>query len=119
MRNIWFRQAEKLKRSSAMNDASTAAPDWYADFDGETVSVQASGGGRIATVTWLDGHWKRRSAGEVRRNAYLLAASPELLFALEQLRIWCIPGMTWRDEIGQNLLAIADAAINAARGEQP
>lgn len=44
-------------------------------------------------------------------------ASPRLLNALRALQAWCIPGMDWTDDIGQALLAEADAAIaEATRG---
>jgi hypothetical protein len=39
--------------------------------------------------------------------------------ALIQLRKWCIPGMNWTDEVGQLLLALADASIVAARKPKP
>lgn len=77
--------------------------------------------GAIACVHSLedrDGEGRVWNApGDRGANAHLIAAAPELLAALEQLRSWCIPDMGWTDTTGQELLAIADAAIAKARGE--
>jgi len=53
-------------------------------------------------------------SGDQGANARLIAASPDLLAALQAIRAWCIPGMNWTDEVAQGLLGQADAAIAKA-----
>jgi hypothetical protein len=51
-------------------------------------------------------------------DARLIAAAPELLEALKNIRSMCLPGMNWTDDIGLALLAEADAAIAKAEGRE-
>lgn len=67
---------------------------------------------RVETICTMPDKGKGRTA-----NARLIAAAPDLLAALEAVREMCIPGMNWTDEIGQELLRIADDALAKAKGD--
>ena len=87
---------------------------WIAEF-GEAYRVRAQGdGGQVAIMTNLKGQFGmlgRRSGDEVAANARLIAAAPELLEALKEMRDW------YQKYIGLPACA-ANAAIAKATGEQ-
>ena len=84
---------------------------WHVDGTGIRALVR----GADLTVVAL----RHRLPGNIHEaNARLIAAAPELLAALEAVRFYCIPGMNWTDEIGQELLAKADAAIAKVHGKE-
>ena len=91
----------------------TPAP-WKAEFD-EAVSVRSEDGSRICTINWLRGRHglKGRIDGdEGNANARLIAAAPDLLETLKQIK-----RENQHYNFGSKLVRIVDAAIAKAEGE--
>lgn len=106
-----------------MNNSQHTPGPWALEQE-EVWAITGPDQGRLATLNWLKGVFPRqgrRNADEVRGNAHLIAAAPELLEALEEMfDLFCGDGCmreNW-DAHFVNAKSQARAAIAKAKGIQ-
>lgn len=96
-----------------MSDAKHTPGPWQADL-GEAFHIREQDGGRVAQLVFTNGRHGmkgRRNGNEVAANARLIAAAPDLLEALEEIRdiLWSRPDIS--DRL-RPLMGFAEEATN-------